>query len=814
MFVQQENNMKKIFGSSLALTVAITALVIIGGCTKHPTQPQPVILPHELTLISPPNGAINVLQHTALFIWHKTSDAYFYGIQIANDSAFTSIDYNSSVSCWPDSSDPDLTLHTQIAFWDNYIGNNKYYWRVLAYDSVGDLIKTSAGWSFTLGWGAISNPVISTPTSIASWLSFNPLTGKGTLPVGFGVDNLDAGRDTIIYTLYLGFYYDSLTQVYTGSKQNYNLAGINSSQNIYYKLTAFNPSFDTVIKAGFFITPSAPTLPAIPVLSLPLNTTGNSSLTPMLAWSDTTASSFHVQIATDSSFSSTSIIENDSALTLNTLTITKSLSDSTKYFWRVNATNILGTSAWSQVWSFTTKPLKVPTLVSPSNGTLNTSVTPTFTWSDTSNPTAYHLQIATDSTFAASVVYDSTFSTILDTIVTWNTYYGMHATSYQYASYTIVLSDSITIKKSLGDSTKYFWRMTAINSGGTSAWSSAWSFTTRPASPWSDLDSGMNNGVNALAVDGSGNLYAGGLFTNAGGTAANYIAKWNGSSWSTLGSGMNAGVNSLVVDSFGNLYAGGLFTNAGGTAANYIAKWNGSSWNALGSGMNAAVNALAVDKSGNLFAGGYFITAGQVAPYYIAKWNGSAWTTLGTGMTDTNGNCSIAALAVDGSGNLYAGGKFTSADGVAASNIAKWNGTSWSALGSGVDSAVTTLAIDDLGNLYVGGQFTSAGGVTANHIAKWNGSAWSTLGNGMNNSVYALTLDSASNLYAGGNFIAAGNVAANNIAKWNGTSWSAIGSGINGNINALKIDKSGKVYAGGQFTLAGGDLAQNIAVLK
>ena len=44
--------------------------------------------------------------------------------------------------------------------------------------------------------------------------------------------------------------------------------------------------------------------------------------------------------------------------------------------------------------------------------------------------------------------------------------------------------------------------------------------------------------VYALAVSGT-DLYAGGCFTTAGGSAANYIAKWNGSAWSALGSGMN-----------------------------------------------------------------------------------------------------------------------------------------------------------------------------------------------------------------------------------------------------------------------------------
>jgi hypothetical protein len=152
--------------------------------------------------------------------------------------------------------------------------------------------------------------------------------------------------------------------------------------------------------------------------------------------------------------------------------------------------------------------------------------------------------------------------------------------------------------------------------------------------------------VNALAVDGSGNLYAGGDFTDAEGTSANYIAKWNGSAWSALGSGMNSYVYALAVDGNGNVYAGGYFTTAGGTSANYIAKWNGSAWSSLGSGMDKSVHALAVDGTGNLYAGGDFSVAGTTMSPYVAKatnptptpyatWQASKFTAddIATGMT-------------------------------------------------------------------------------------------------------------------------------------------------------------------------------------
>jgi hypothetical protein len=80
----------------------------------------------------------------------------------------------------------------------------------------------------------------------------------------------------------------------------------------------------------------------------------------------------------------------------------------------------------------------------------------------------------------------------------------------------------------------------------------------------------INSVVLALAVSGS-NLYAGGVFTTAGGSPATNIAKWNGSSWSALGSGMNNSVSTLAV-SGSELFAGGSFLTAGGKVSAYAAR--------------------------------------------------------------------------------------------------------------------------------------------------------------------------------------------------------------------------------------------------
>jgi len=343
---------------------------------------------------------------------------------------------------------------------------------------------------------------------------------------------------------------------------------------------------------------------------------------------------------------------------------------------------------------------------------------------------------------------------------------------------------------------------------------------------WSALGSGIDGSpdafpyVSAAASSGS-ELYIGGEFLTAGGITVNYVARWDGSNWSALGSGVTGGddaypaVHALTV-SGSDLYAGGIFTNAGGITAKNIAKWDGNRWSALGSGLNNTVRALAVSGS-DLYAGGFFTVAGGVTVNCIARWNGTNWSALGSGMDNV-----VWALATWGN-DLYAAGGFTTANGFPASRIAKWNGNSWSSVGSGIDNPsgstdVFALAASPNG-LYATGHFTAAGGVPVNYIAKWDGSRWSPLGSGLGGTCingcpygYALTV-SDDFLYAGGLFRTAGDVMATNIAKWNGSAWSSLGSGVIDRVNALAVSRQ-KLYVGGQFLMAGGKISVRMAQVR
>lgn len=376
-------------------------------------------------------------------------------------------------------------------------------------------------------------------------------------------------------------------------------------------------------------------------------------------------------------------------------------------------------------------------------------------------------------------------------------------------------------------------------------------------SSWSAVGGGTDSTVLALAVfddDGAGPnlpaLFAGGVFTAAGGVAASHVAKWDGSSWSPLGSGVNDMVHALTVfDDDGPgpnapaLFAAGRFTQAGGAAANYIARWDGAAWSPLGSGVNDSVRALAVfddDGPGTglpaLYVGGLFGWAGGIMTTEIARWDGAAWSALGSGVNEI-----VHALAVYDDGQnppeLYVGGRFTGAGGMPASRIARWSGSSWSQVAGGVNRLVTSLLVFDPDGpgpasavLVAGGDFTTADGQPSDSIAAWNGSQWSSLGQsvldrGMNRKVLALTtFDSdgtgpiQGSLIAGGEFTVAGQVDANHIARWDGSAWHDLDGGVSGEVLALtQFDDDGSgpnapgLYVGGGFNRAGGDPTSHIA---
>ena len=382
---------------------------------------------------------------------------------------------------------------------------------------------------------------------------------------------------------------------------------------------------------------------------------------------------------------------------------------------------------------------------------------------------------------------------------------------------------------------------------------------------WIQLGSGPGFVVWSLGFY-NGELIAGGDCNGESGSEYQPgIKAWNGSSWRTLGSGMGPigkRVTSLTLYN-GELIAGGSFTDAGGVAANKVARWNGSSWQSMGtiaSGDHDLVVAFA-NQSGLLYGGVLVFVSAGVWDGQLSRWNGSSWTSVGS--TDADLNC-LSVL----DGDVIVGGAFVAAGGQVANGLARWTGTDWGPFdggtvsevdcfasyhtrfvagglfqqpspgypiydvvgwdgltlkpfGSGMNGTVYALESSDASSPYeliAAGSFFQAGGVTATRIARWferdvgfPPPAWEAMGAGFNNAVYAVEHYNGQ-IYAGGAFSATGATSIGRIARWNEAThtWQPLGSGMNGTVYALKA-YGGYLYAGGSFTGAGGVLTGGLA---
>jgi hypothetical protein len=100
------------------------------------------------------------------------------------------------------------------------------------------------------------------------------------------------------------------------------------------------------------------TIPLTPTLILPPDNAVNQLQNVTLLWdSNTNATSFRVQLSTDYSFATTVF---DSSVANTPLQMRPDfLALGTKYYWRVNATNILGTSIWSTIRNFTIRTTNI-----------------------------------------------------------------------------------------------------------------------------------------------------------------------------------------------------------------------------------------------------------------------------------------------------------------------------------------------------------------------------------------------------------------------------------------------------------------------
>lgn len=393
---------------------------------------QTILLPAATPALIFPASNDTTVQPIDTFVWHSVPYEKFYHLQVANDVNFTNFVINDS-------------LITDTTFQVTGLHNcSFYYYRVSAINDSGSA-GFSAARKFKTRTAVPATPVLVTPFNNQDSVSFRPtlVWTAGDLCIGayfVQVSRFNDFSDTVFQT----------TTFSLSVQLNIELLG---NTDYYWRVRSFNGVGNGPFSAGshFKTTPFTPA--DVPVLVSPADGVNDQPLTITFRW-DTSARAvtYRLQVALDTGFTiltlnDSTIVQPDTGLVSR---VVSSLINSKTYYWRVNAKNSAGISAFSARRSFNTlAPPDAPILVSPANGATNVPIGQIFSWSVASRAMQYYLQVAKDSNFISLFFGDSTITT-----TSW------------------------PLPNPLNGLTKYYWRVLAKNAVGSGPWSVTSSFIT------------------------------------------------------------------------------------------------------------------------------------------------------------------------------------------------------------------------------------------------------------------------------------------------------------------------------------------------
>jgi len=356
--------------------------------------------------------------------WSAAERASSYTLHVSKSSSFIPLTVNDST----------ITGTTySISGFDNGV---KYYWQVKANNNGGSS-SWSTPWNFTTINKTPSTPVSlfpangATDISVPTRLSWNKTENTATYDLQVSQSN--AFTTTILDTAGLT---DSFLVV----------SSLNREIIYYWRVRGKNADSIGNWSAVHSFTTIA-NKPGVPLLISPSNHATDIPVITRLIWSKIPgAVNYTVQLSVSASFENLLVNQINTDTSLET----PSLPNNTVCYWRVRAENAGGPSDWSVAATFTTiiAAPGTPILISPQDNITNLSTNPTFTWNTIGSATSYRILIAKDSIFTI-VAKDS--SGLVDTAVTI---------------------------AGLDNDRRYYWKVCAINAGGSGQWSSERSFNT------------------------------------------------------------------------------------------------------------------------------------------------------------------------------------------------------------------------------------------------------------------------------------------------------------------------------------------------
>ena len=348
-----------------------------------------------------------------------------YQVQVAATSGFTPILYD------------EQTQTTEFQVPSDLQPNTTYYWRVRAFNSLGQYTAWADTWYFRT---AITPPVLVSPTDGTKLLTrqltldWSDVSGADGYAIAF---SSVPDFSTLIKFAKVG------PSTYTVTSD------LPANRVVYWRVRARGANGPSLWSSTWSFTTGNP--PSLPALQFPANGALLTSYQPTLNWSDstlpagTTLDRYELQLSTDSAFNN--LVYNEST-SVSQFPLPAPLAPNARYYWRVRVFNTDGHyTTWTSARYFKAAILP-PGLSLPDNGTQLLTRRLTFDWDDVVGASGYYLRISR---------YPN-FSSVL---------FSANTTTSTYA----VLSD-------LPANLLLYWEVRAKGSNGPSLYSEVRTFTT------------------------------------------------------------------------------------------------------------------------------------------------------------------------------------------------------------------------------------------------------------------------------------------------------------------------------------------------
>ena len=363
-----------------------------------------------------------------------------------------------------------------------------------------------------------------------------------------------------------------------------------------------------------------------------------------------------------------------------------------------------------------------------------------------------------------------------------------------------------------------------------------------------------NGLIRAMAIDESGRILIGGIFTSYNGTTVGRIARLNfdgtlDASFNPGGSGFTNAADSVLaiaIESSGNILVGGRFTayNGIGPSPDYIMRLSISGvdpgnfsppvLNGSAAGSTTHVRAIAVQPDGNIIVAGDWNCAGgggctsptrRIMRLLPTGSKDPAYNSADAAQGITSGSW-VNSTAIQQDGKIIIAGTFTSYNSLLANRIVRVNsnggrdGTFLCGSGAGTNGPINKMIVLPDGDILIAGNFNTIGSPTRSMIARLNadGTVDGAFNAAVSASITAMCVQRDGKIVITGYFTTVNGVTRNRIARLNSdgtldTSFDP-GSGPGSTIRAAVHASNNQLLIGGSFTDYNGTARNRIARIK